>query len=212
MKVEIWSDFSCPFCYIGKRRFEEALENFEHRDKVEVTFRSFQLDPNAKKNTGIDFNTLIIKKYGVTMEDAKANAESITKQAENVGLKYNMDGIILTNTSDAHRLSYFAKDKGKMNEFMELTLKAYFTDSLDVGDHKVLVNIAKEVGLDEKEALEVLKNNKYMGQIEKDMNEGARLGIQGVPFFLINETFRISGAQPMNVFLNSLQRIIKEEL
>ena len=156
MKIEVWSDFVCPFCYIGKRRLEIALNKFEHKDEVELVFKSFELDPSSKKKFDENIHEIIAKKYGISVEQAKASNNQIVEQAKAIDLNYNFDDLIPTNTFDAHRLSHYAKTDGKMNELSERLLKAYFVDSLNISDHKVLANLAGEVGLDSEEALKIL--------------------------------------------------------
>lgn len=211
MKIEIWSDFVCPFCYIGKRYFEIALEQFEHKEEVEVVFRSFQLDPYAKKNMGINIHEVLSSKHGIPYEKAKALNDQLKQKAKMVGLDYQFDTMIPTNSYDAHRLSYYAKEKGKMQEFNELIMKAHFTDSLDIGDHTTLAKLASRIGLDVNEVVDVLENDKYSENIANDRAEGSIIGIQGVPFFIVNNKFTISGAQPSEVFLELLQQTWKED-
>lgn len=211
MKVEIWSDFVCPFCYIGKRQFEIGLEQFEHKEEVEVLFRHFQLDPYAKKNTGMDIHQVLSSKHGVPYEKAKVLNNQLKQKAKDVELDYQFDTMIPTNSYDALRLSYYAKEKGKIREFMERILKAHFTDSLDIGDHATLAQLTSEIGLDGNEALDVLANDKYSENIAADRAEGSKIGIQGVPFYVVNDRYVISGAQPSEVFLETLQQVWKEE-
>lgn len=211
MKIEIWSDFVCPFCYIGKHNFEKGLEKFEHKEEVEVVFRSFQLDPYAKKNTGMDIHQVASSKHGVSYEKAKASNNEFKQRAKSVGLDYQFDTMIPTNSYDAHRLSYYAKENGKIREFMERAMKAHFTDSLDIGDHATLAKLASEIGLDENEALDVLANDKYSDNIAADKAEGLKIGIQGVPFFIVNDKYTISGAQPSENFLKLLRQIWKKD-
>ena len=161
MKIEIWSDFVCPFCYIGKRRLESALNQFEYKDEIELVFRSFELDPNSKKKYDENIHEIIAKKYGISVEQAKASNNQIVAQAKDLGLNYNFDDLIPTNTFDAHRLSHYAKTEGKMKELSERILKAYFVDSLNISDHKVLAKLAGEVGLNSDKALKVLESDKY---------------------------------------------------
>jgi predicted DsbA family dithiol-disulfide isomerase len=211
MKIEIWSDFACPFCYIGKRNFEKGLEQFEHKEEVEVVFRSFQLDPYAKKNTGMNIHQVSSSKHGISYEKAKALNNELKQKAKRVGLDYQFDTMIYTNSYDALRLSYYAKENGKMREFMERIMKAHFTDSLDIGDHATLAQLASEIGLDENEALDVLANDKYSDNIADDRSEGLKIGIQGVPFFIVNDKYTISGAQPSETFLELLRQTWKED-
>jgi len=147
MKIEVWSDFVCPFCYIGKRRLEIALEKFEYKDEVELVFKSFELDPSSKKKFDENIHEIIAKKYGIPVEQAKASNNQIVDQAKAIGLNYNFDALIPTNTFDAHRVVQYAKTEGKTNELSERILKAYFIDSLNISDQKVLARLAYEVGL-----------------------------------------------------------------
>lgn len=211
MKVEIWSDFVCPFCYLGKRQFEIGLVQFKHKEEVEVIFRNFQLDPYAKKNTGMDIHQVLSSKHGIPYEKAKALNNQIIQKAKTVGLDYQFDTMIPTNSYDALRLSYYAKENGKMKEFMECIMKAHFTDSLDIGDYATLAQLTSEIGLDANQALDVLANDKYNENIAADRAEGLKIGIQGVPFFVVNDKYAISGAQPSQVFLETLQRVWKED-
>ncbi|MDR3598440.1 DsbA family oxidoreductase [Clostridium sp.] len=211
MKIEIWSDFVCPFCYIGKRRLEIALNKFEHKDEVELVFKSFELDPSSNKKYDENIHEIIAKKYGISVEQAKASNNQIIDQAKAIGLNYNFDDLIPTNTFDAHRLSHYAKSQGKMNELSERLLKAYFVDSLNISDHKVLANLADEVGLNSEEALKILESNKYGEDVRKDEASASKLRISGVPYFVFNNKYSVSGAQPPELFLELLEKVKKEE-
>lgn len=211
MKIEIWSDVMCPFCYIGKRQLEMALERFEHKEEVKVTFHSFQLNPHAEKNTGMDIHQVLSVKLGCSYEKAKQMNYQVAQQAKEVGLDYRFDTLIPTNSYDALRLSYYAKEKDKMKEMMERLMKAYLVDSLDVGDHTTLARLAGEVGLDENEALDVLASDRYGDNIASDKVEGSKIGIRGVPFFIVNDKYTVSGAQPNEIFLELLQQVWKED-
>jgi predicted DsbA family dithiol-disulfide isomerase len=211
MKIEVWSDFVCPFCYIGKRRLEMALDKFEHKDKVELVFKSFELDPSAKKKYDENIHELIAKKYEIPLEQAKALNAQIVDQAKDVDLSYNFDDLIPTNTFDAHRLSHYAKTEGKMNELSERFLKAYFVDSLNISDHKVLASLADQVGLNRDEALRVLESDQYGADVRKDEETASKLKITGVPYFVFNNKYAISGAQPVELFLEVLEKAKEEE-
>lgn len=206
MKIEIWSDIFCPFCYIGKRRFENALNKFENKEEVEVLFKSFELNPNAEKVNNNNIHEAIAEKYGITLEEAIANNESIVKQAKSIGLDYNFDGLILTNSFDAHRLIHFSKDFGKNSEMTEALFKAYFTDSKDISDFNVLGDIAKSIDLDKDEVIKVLNSDKYKKEVREDEALARSYSITSVPTFIINEKFIISGAQSEDVFLMALNR------
>lgn len=212
MKIEIWSDFVCPFCYIGKRRLESALNQFEYKDEIELVFRSFELDPNAKKKYDENIHEIIAKKYGISVEQAKASNNQLVEQAKELGLNYNFDDLILTNTFDAHRLSHYAKTEGKMKELSERVLKAYFVDSLNISDHKVLATLAGEVGLDGDKALKVLESDKYEAEVRKDEENGSKFEISGVPYFIFNSKHAVSGAQSTELFLEVLEKVKKVEL
>lgn len=211
MKVEIWSDYQCPFCYIGKRRFEKALHQFENKSEVEVVFRSFELDPNAKRDNKINMYEMLAGKYGMSLEQAKAQTESIQQQAQAEGLEYHFDKLILTNSLDAHRLLHFAAANGKEKEMNELLFKAYFTNTLHIGNQEVLIALAAEADLDPIEAKKMLESDQYTSAVRADQEEGSKLGITGVPFFVINRKYGISGAQPTDLFLDTLKKAWEED-
>jgi predicted DsbA family dithiol-disulfide isomerase len=211
MIVEIWSDLICPFCYIGKRRYEEALEQVGFRHEVETVYRSFELDPRAPVNPGHDVHEMLAKKYGISREQAKRMNDQVSLQARSVGLEYNLDDAVPTNTFDAHRLIHHAAQSGKMAEMKERLFKAYFTEGKHIGDREVLADLAKEIGLDRDEALAFLASERYADEVRNDEREAARLGIQGVPFFVINRKYAVSGAQPTEVFVRVLEKARSEE-
>ncbi|TDB50101.1 DsbA family oxidoreductase [Bacillus sp. CBEL-1] len=212
MKIEVWSDFVCPFCYIGKRRLEDALAQFPHRDDVEVEFKSFELDPNAPLNTGQTINEALAKKYGMTVEQAQQANEGIGQQAKSVGLTFNFDNMKPTNTFDAHRLAKFAKTKGLEEAITEKLLYAYFTDSKNLGDRDVLVSVAEEAGVNRSEALAVLEDKTaYSNDVRIDESLAQQYGVTGVPFFVINQKYAISGAQPKETFTSALEKVWTEE-
>jgi len=211
MKIEIWSDFVCPFCYIGKRRLELALDKFEYTNEVEIVFRSFELDPNAKKVYSENIHELIAKKYSIPLEQAKASNNQLVNQAKELGLNYNFDDLQPTNTFDAHRLVHYAKSENKINELTERLLKAYFVDSLNLSDIKVLSKLALEVGLDEDKALSILESDKYSSDVRLDEELASNIGVTGVPFFVFNNKYAVSGAQPPELFLEVLEKVKNEE-
>ena len=212
MKIEVWSDFVCPFCYIGKRRLEEALDQFPHRDQVEVEFKSFELDPNSPKNIDQSIHEVLAKKYGMSIEKAKQANQGVGQQAATVGLTYHFDTMKPTNTFDAHRLAKFAKDYGKEAEVTEKLLYGYFTESKHIGDHDTLADIAEAVGLDRQKALDVLYDkNAYANDVRIDESIAQQYGVSGVPYFIINQKYAISGAQPTETFKGALQKVWEEE-
>ncbi|MGM7636082.1 DsbA family oxidoreductase [Bacillus sp. Hm123] len=211
MKIEIWSDFVCPFCYIGKRRLEKALEQFPHKDEVDVVYKSYELDPNAKQEDEQHIYEALAEKYGTSVEQAKQMTENVKRQAAETGLPFNFDNMRSVNTFRAHRLAKYAKEQGKEKEMVERLLKAYFTDSMNVNDQAVLVGLAKEVGLPEESVQELLVSDRFAEEVRADENLARKLGVQGVPFFVINEKYAISGAQPTEAFLNALEKVWEEE-
>ncbi|WP_102028425.1 DsbA family oxidoreductase [Salirhabdus sp. Marseille-P4669] len=214
MNIQVWSDFVCPFCYIGKRRLELALEQLPFKDDVEVEFKSFELDPNASFYSGKSIHEALASKYGMSVERAKEMNKGVGEQAASVGLTYNFDEMKPTNTFTAHRLAKFAKDKGSEVEkkMTEKLLYAYFTESRLISDEETLADIAEEVGLNRQEALEVIKDtNKYANEVRIDESVAQQYGITGVPFFIINQKYAISGAQPLETFTSALQKVWEEE-
>lgn len=211
MRIDVWSDYACPFCYIGKRRLENALSQFPNRDQVEVVFRSFQLDPHAEVSTDKSIHELLASKYGMSVEKAKAMNDQLTEQAKDVGLDFNFDTTQHTNTFDAHRLSHFASTKGKGAEMSERLLRAYFTDSFNLGDRNVLASLAAEVGLDQAETAAMLETDAFTAEVNGDIEEGSKLNITGVPFFVFNNKYALSGAQPGPVFSEVLDTVWAEE-
>ncbi|MFE7062620.1 DsbA family oxidoreductase [Sutcliffiella sp. NPDC057660] len=211
MKIEVWSDFVCPFCYIGKRRLEEALEKFPQRDQVEVQYKSFELDPNAKRDTNLTIHEILAKKYGMPVSEAKKMSEGVAAQAATVGLQFNFDTNIPTNTFDAHRLAKLAEKKGKDHELTESLLKAHFTDSKHIGSLDFLKDLSAEIGLDVAEVEEVLSGNQYEQDVRADEAEAREIGVQGVPFFVINRKYAISGAQSVETFIQALEKVWEEE-
>lgn len=211
MKIEMWSDFVCPFCYLGKRRLEIALEKFKQMDEVELVFKSFELDPSSKKKFDENIHEFIAGKYGIPVEQARASNNHIEAEAKAIGLNYNFDEAIRTNTFDAHRVVHYAKTQGKMNELSERIFKAYFVDSLNISDHKVLASLASEVGLNSNKALSILESDQYAKDVRKDEETASKLGISGVPYFVINNKYVVSGAQPPELFLEALEKAREEE-
>lgn len=206
MKIEIWSDFACPFCYMGKRRLERALEQFPNRTEVEIAFRSFELDPNAERETDMDVYDMLSAKYGVSRSQAISMNAQLAGQARELGLIYRFDTMILTNTFDAHRLTHWAARQGKQAEMAERLFRAHFTDSLHIGRRETLIGLAEEVGLGRDEAANMLAGEAFADAVRKDEREAAGLGIRGVPFFLIDRKYAVSGAQPVDVFLQALRK------
>ncbi len=211
MNIEIWSDVACPFCLIGKRHLEMALEQVEFGDDVEVIYRSYQLDPSAPKETEKSIYELLASKYGQTVEWAKQANENVKSMGAKAGLSLDIDAIKPTNTFDAHRLIHLAKEEGKQKEAKDAFLSAYFEKGQNVSDPEVLKGVMKDLDIDSEKVKQVLDSDKYAEAVKKDVALSQRYGIQGVPFFLINQKYGVSGAQPVESFVDALTQIAAEE-
>ena len=206
MQVEIWSDVVCPWCYLGKRQFEQALKLFGHRDAVEVIYRSFELDPGA--STGVTTPTveLLASKYGMSPEQAHDAQRQMEQRAADCGLTFRMAGLRSGNTRDAHRLLHLAKARGKQAELAERLHRAYFTDQASIFGHAALADLAAGAGLDREEVLGVLASDEYGEDVDLDERMAQTLGVSGVPFFVIDRRYGISGAQPAETIAEVLDQ------
>ncbi len=204
MKVEIWSDVVCPWCYIGKRRFETALERFEHRGEVEVEYRSFELNPNAPSEVDGSLEEGLARKYGLSLEQARALNARVVEAAAGEGLQYRFDIAKRGNTFDAHRLLHLAASDGLQAAMKERLMAAYFLEGRAIGDPETLVELAGEVGLDPRRARAALESGEFATDVRADEREATELGITGVPFFVIDRRYGVSGAQPPEVMLKAL--------
>lgn len=206
MKIEIWSDVACPFCYIGKAHLDKALEQLADTD-ADIIWRSFELDPNAPVEPEADIYDILATKYGKDRNWAIEMNNNMTQMAENAGLDFNMDEVKPTNTFNAHRLIHFAKSNGLQNEMKERLLRAYFTEGINIGDTTKLAELAADIGLDKDATLQTLIGKEYTDEVVEDIERAHKIGVQGVPFFLINNKYGLSGAQPVETFKNALKKI-----
>ncbi len=206
MKVEIWSDVVCPWCYIGKRRFESAVASFGHPDEVEVTYRSFELDPGAPEQRTGSHAEHLASKYGMTTAQAEQAGEQMTERAAADGLEFRFDLMRGGNTFDAHRVLHLASEHGLQPEMKERLMRATFTEGLPIADKPTLVRLATEVGLPAAEAQAVVDGDDFSDAVRADEQQAARYGISGVPFFVADGKYAVSGAQPPEVLLQLLQR------
>ncbi|GAA5520979.1 DsbA family oxidoreductase [Aliifodinibius salicampi] len=206
MKVEIWSDIMCPFCYIGKRRFEQALNQFEYADEVKVEWRSFQLNPDMETAPNASINEYLAESKGWSLNEARQMNERVTKMAAEEGLEYHMDQAVVANSFDAHRLIQFAKSNDLGDEAEETLFQAYFTEGKNMDDTDTLVEIAEQIGLVTQETREVLKSDQYAKAVQHDIQTAQAMNIRGVPFFLFNRKFAVSGAQESETFLKALKQ------
>jgi len=211
MKVELWSDFACPFCYIGKVRFDRALQKFAHKDKVEVIYKAYQLDPSAPKVMSMSAAETFAKGHHMSVDKAKERFEMFVSNARRTGLEYNYDIIQMTNSFDAHRIAKWARKFDKEAELTNRFMKAYFTEGKNIADVDTLVELVKEFGLDAKEAREVLESNDYKDVVESEITEARQVGVRGVPFFVLNRKYGVSGAQEEGYFAEVLETLWKEE-
>jgi predicted DsbA family dithiol-disulfide isomerase len=206
MKVEIWSDVVCPWCAIGKRRFEKALAQFAHRHEVEVTWRSFELDPGAPREREGDLREHLATKYGVSQEQADGMHRHMTETAAADGWEFHFERARSGNTLDAHRLIHLAGERGIQDAVKERLLTAYLTDGERIGDPETLVRLGAEAGLDADEARAVLDSDRFADEVRADERQAQAFGITGVPFFVIDRTYGVSGAQPAEALLEVLDK------
>jgi predicted DsbA family dithiol-disulfide isomerase len=204
--VEIWSDIACPWCYVGKRRFEEALASFEHRDEVTVTWRSFELDLEAPPEREGDRALHLAQKYGTTVEHARGMQDHIAEVAAAVGLDFRFDISRSGNTFDGHRLIHLAHAHGAQDAMKERLLRAYFSEGELISDHAALERFGVEVGLDRDEVRETLASGRFAAEVRDDERTAMALGISAVPFFVVDRRFGASGAQAPEVLREVLQR------
>ena len=205
MQIEVWSDVICPWCYIGKRRLEMALADFAQRDKVQVTYRSFELDPDSPRQLDGTLEEKLAHKYRVSLQEAAAMNARVSAVAKEAGLDYHLSTARPGNTFDAHRLLHFADSRQLGDRATERIMHAYFSESFPVGDRAALARLAPEFGIPEADALAMLESNEYSDAVRADEARAAGFGIGGVPFFVIDEKVGISGAQPVEVFAKALQ-------
>ncbi|GAA3158329.1 protein disulfide isomerase FrnE [Blastococcus jejuensis] len=206
MQVEIWSDVVCPWCYIGKRRLEAALERFPHRDEVEIVWRSFQLDPSVREGETHPTLPALAAKYGTTQDAMRANMARVEQVALEEGLRYHLADGVSGNTLLAHELLHLAAERGLQGPLKERLLHAHFEEGRSVFDVDALVALGAEVGLDEGEAREALTDRRYLAAVHQDAETARALGATGVPFFVVDRTYGAAGAQPAELLLQILDR------
>lgn len=210
MKIEIWSDIMCPFCYIGKRRFEKSLANSSLKDKIEVEWKSYQLNPYLETDTSIGIDQYLAQHKGMPLEQAQALNSQVTQMAAEEGLLYNFDKSIVANSFKAHVLTHFAKQYGKQDEVEELLFQSYFTEGKNIDDYEVLKDIAKRVGLEIAAYEKVITDGSLDDEVKMDIHEARQIGVQGVPFFVYDRKYAISGAQPVELFVQTCEKAFLE--
>lgn len=210
MEIKIWSDVRCPFCYIGKKKFEAALEQFPQKDEVKVIWKSFQLDPNLKTDAAGITLDYFVKAKGVSAEQARQMFSGATKMARETGLDFNLEESVPANSFMAHRLIQLAKSNGLGNEIEEALFKAHFTEAKNIDDVEVLIETAGSIGMDAEEVKYTLESDAYAYEVKQDELEARNIGVRGVPFFVFNDKYAVSGAQPSEAFLETLEKAWEE--
>lgn len=212
LRIDIWSDIACPWCYVGKRRLEQALGRFSHRADVEVVWRAFELDPSAPRvrDPSQSYAERLARKYGTTPAQAQAMIDRMVDTAAGDGLALRFDHIRPGNTFDAHRLLHLAHERGVQDALKERLLRAYLTEGQAIGEPDVLAPLAREVGLDEREVADLLAGDRCAAEVRQDEAHARELGISGVPFFVLAGRLGVSGAQPADVLLGALDRAWRE--
>lgn len=199
----------CPFCYIGKRQLETALKQFPDKD-VEIEWKSFQLDPTITAQPDLDVYTFLAERKGMSLEQSKEMHKAVAERAKSVGLDYNFDKAVISNSLNAHRIIQLAKTKGLGDQMEEIFFKAYFTNGEDLNNGLTLIKLGVQAGLAENEIREVLESdNLFLKEVESDIKEAGEIGVQGVPFFVFDRKYAVSGAQPVETFVKTIQEVLK---
>lgn len=210
MKIEIWSDVMCPFCYIGKRNFEAAMAQFPHGQQVEVVWKSFQLDPTLPETAGESHEEYLAKRKGLSPEQVKQMPEHVTQYASQVGLHYDFDNSIIVNSRKAHLLIQRAKTQNLGDEMEERLFSAFFVEGKNIADTATLIELGNDIGLNKTQSLEAFTHDQYARQMQEDILEAQQLGVSGVPFFVFDRKYAVSGAQPAEAFLEALNKSFSE--
>lgn len=210
MKVEIWSDVVCPFCYIGKRKFENALQGFAHRDDVEVVWHSFELNPDFVPVPGETIHDYLAKKKGVSPAEGRRMNDYMTEAAEEVGLAYDFDKAVPANTFLAHQLIHLGAHHGRQDAIKERLFAAYYTEGQDLNNLDTLVQLGTEVGLDAAEIRQALTAGTYAEAVRLDEYHAQQINVRGVPFFVFEDKYAVSGAQPSELFAEVLDKVYEE--
>lgn len=210
MQVEVWSDVMCPFCYIGKKKFEIALEQFQHKEKVRLVWKSYQLMPEIESGTAKKLKKMLIEEKGINPDQITAMNAHVMETGKKVGIDFHFDKVYASNTFHAHRFIHFAKQYDKQNEAEEILFHSFFTEGKNVDDKSVIVQLGKEIGLDSEVLQFALENELYIDAVNADLKEAQKIGVQGVPFFIFNKTEAVSGARDSSLFLTVLEETYAE--
>lgn len=210
MKIEIWSDIVCPFCYLGKREFELALDQFQFKDHIEVSWKSFQLSPNLKTNAEVTIYDHLSKEKGIPEDQARKMTKGISVRGVSIGITYNFEQSIVANTFNAHMLLHFAKQFGVQNQVKERLLFLHFTEGANVDDNDTLLGVCDDFNLNRAEFEEILATHSLRKEVQKDSEQARIYGITGVPFFVFDQKYAVSGAQENRVFQETIQHAFDE--
>lgn len=212
MEITIWSDFVCPFCYIGQSHLERALETFDHADEVTISHKTFQLMPGAKYTPGKNFYESFAELKGVSVEEATQMNQQVEQMAEQTGLHFNMEDMKMADTMPAHRVFQYAKNEGKDDEYFQAFYRAYFEEGQLISDFDTIVELSESVGLDGQTVREILEDEeKFKAEASLDIFQAGQVGVQGVPFFVFNNKYAVQGAQPVDVFTQVLDQVYEKE-
>ena len=211
MQIDIWSDIACPWCFIGKRRLESALKDFEHRDEVEVTWHSYQLDPTLPEHYDGTESEYLASRKGMPEEQVRQMFGHVAEEAAGEGLAYDFDALVVANSARAHELLHLAKERGVAGAVKEALLSGHFEHGADIGDVDTLVRVGVDAGLDEAEIRAALEDGRYRPSVEADVSAARHIGVTGVPFVVVDMKYAVSGAQPPEVFREVLQKAWAEQ-
>lgn len=210
MKIEIWSDVVCPFCYIGKRHFEAALRDFKDRNHLDIVWKSYMLDPDAPADTNEPYAGALSKRKGLPADKVAGMFQQVTQMARTAGLDFHLEKALAASTFKAHRLIQFAKTKGLGDAMEEVLFRSFFIEGKNIGNEEVLTQLGIEAGLDKEEIPAAFTDEQYAQRVHEDLDEAQQLGISGVPFFVLDRKYGVSGAQPVEVFSKSLGKAFEE--
>jgi predicted DsbA family dithiol-disulfide isomerase len=203
MIIDVWSDVVCPWCFIGKRRLEKALSGFEHKDEIVIRHRAFQLQPDAKEV--VPTGKHLAEKYRVSSDQVKEMKANVCAVADGEGLCYNLDDTLSGNTFDAHRVLFYAATIDKQDELLEAMYSSYFENSLPLFSHQDICAVAESVGIPAVDVMNVLESDQFKGEVLADREMATQLGATGVPFFVVDMKYGISGAQPLEAFVETIK-------
>ncbi|MBP6090449.1 MAG: DsbA family oxidoreductase [Crocinitomicaceae bacterium] len=213
MKIEIWSDVQCPFCYIGKRHLEIALDQLKPTESIEIEWKSYQLDPTIPADLAPQNSfTYLAAKKGMTIEQSIAMHENVTQMAAKAGLNYQLEKTIISNSYNAHQLIHLAKTIKKGDEMEEILFDAYFCQGKNIGNIPTLIELGEQIGLTESAIVSAITTNQFGDRINREIQESQQIGVKGVPFFVFDRKYALSGAQPVEQFVNCIQQLIAEKI